>query len=304
MSRSRFLITGATGATGGSAAELLISQGFPVRALVHREDERSARLRAKGAEIVVGDLLNLDDVSNALKGVEAAYFVYPILPGLIEATAYFAQAAKEAGVSAIVNMSQISARREAKSHGARNHWIAERVLDWAGVPVTHLRPTFFAQWLLYPANRATIVERGTINLPFGEGRHAPIAAEDQARLIAAILAKPAAHGGKVYPLCGPIEMGQADIAATLSDLLGRKITYQPITIPEFRERLEKAGRPEFLIQHLCAVAIDYQNGIFAGEDKIIAEVTGKPPMAVQEFVALHSDAFESASSAVSARARM
>jgi NAD(P)H dehydrogenase (quinone) len=304
MSRSRFLITGATGATGGSAAELLISQGFPVRALVHREDERSARLRAKGAEIVVGDLLNLDDVSNALKGVEAAYFVYPILPGLIEATAYFAQAAKEAGVSAIVNMSQISARREAKSHGARNHWIAERVLDWSGVPVTHLRPTFFAQWLLYPANRATIVERGTINLPFGEGRHAPIAAEDQARLIAAILAKPAAHGGKVYPLCGPIEMGQADIAATLSDLLDRKITYQPITIPEFRERLEKAGRPEFLIQHLCAVAIDYQNGIFAGEDKIIAEVTGKPPMAVQEFVALHSDAFESASSAVSARARM
>jgi NAD(P)H dehydrogenase (quinone) len=304
MSRSRFLITGATGATGGNAAELLISQGFPVRALVHREDERSARLRAKGAEIVVGDLLNLDDVSNALKGVEAAYFVYPILPGLIEATAYFAQAAKEAGVSAIVNMSQISARREAKSHGARNHWIAERVLDWSGVPVTHLRPTFFAQWLLYPANRATIVERGTINLAFGEGRHAPIAAEDQARLIAAILAKPAAHGGKVYPLCGPIEMGQADIAATLSDLLGRKITYQPITIPEFRERLEKAGRPEFLIQHLCAVAIDYQNGIFAGEDKIIAEVTGKPPMTVQEFVALHSDAFKSASSAVSARARM
>jgi NAD(P)H dehydrogenase (quinone) len=304
MSRSRFLITGATGATGGNAAELLISQGFPVRALVHREDERSARLRAKGAEIVVGDLLNLDDVSNALKGAEAAYFVYPILPGLIEATAYFAQAAKEAGVSAIVNMSQISARREAKSHGARNHWIAERVLDWSGVPVTHLRPTFFAQWLLYPANRATIVERGTINLAFGEGRHAPIAAEDQARLIAAILAKPAAHGGKVYPLCGPIEMGQADIAATLSDLLGRKITYQPITIPEFRERLEKAGRPEFLIQHLCAVAIDYQNGIFAGEDKIIAEVTGKPPMTVQEFVALHSDAFKSASSAVSARARM
>jgi hypothetical protein len=67
---------------------------------------------------VVGDLLNLDDVSNALKDVKAAYFVYPILPGLIEATAFFAQAAKEAGVGAMVNMSQISARREAKSHGA------------------------------------------------------------------------------------------------------------------------------------------------------------------------------------------
>ena len=304
MAKSKFLITGATGATGGHTAEILIAQGFAVRALVHREDERSARLRARGAEIIVGDLLNLDDVSKALRGVDAAYFVYPILPGLIEATAYFAQAAKEAGVGAVVNMSQISARREAMSHGARNHWIAERVFDWSGVPVTHLRPTFFAQWLLYPANRATIVERGMINLPLGEGRHAPIAAEDQARLIAAILAAPSAHAGKVYPLHGPIEMSQADIAATLSDLLSRKVTYQPITIPEFRERLEQAGRPEFLIQHLCAVAVDYQNGIFAGEDKVIAEVTGKAPMTVQEFVALHQDALKPASIAASARAKV
>jgi uncharacterized protein YbjT (DUF2867 family) len=304
MGASKFLITGATGHTGRHTAEILIGQGFAVRALVHREDERSARLRARGAEVVVGDLLNLDDVSNALKGVDAAYFVYPILPGLIEATAYFAQATKEAGLSAIVNMSQISARREANSHGARNHWIAERVFERSGIPVTHLRPTFFAQWLLYPGNRVTIVERGIIDLPFGEGRHAPIAAEDQARLIAAILKAPAAHAGKTYSLCGPIEMSQADIAATLTDMLGRKITYQPITIPLFRERLEKAGRPEFLIQHLCAVAVDYQNGIFAGEDKIITEVTGKPPMTPQEFVALHRDAFKSATAAAYARAKM
>ena len=304
MSRGKILITGATGDTGGNAAEILLGQGLAVRALVHKEDERSARLRALGAEVVVGDLLNLDDVSNALKDVKAAYFVYPILPGLIEATAYFAQAAKEAGVGAMVNMSQISARREAKSHGARNHWIAERVFDWSGIPVTHLRPTFFAQWLLYEGNRAAIVERGVINLPLGEGRHAPIAAEDQARLIAAILTEPTAHAGKAYNLCGPSEMTQADIAAALSDLLGRTIANQPMTVPQFRERLERAGRPEFLIQHLCAVAIDHQNGIFAGEDKIIAEVTGKPPMTLREFVALHSDAFKPGTAAASARAKI
>jgi hypothetical protein len=65
-----------------------------------------------------------------------------------------------------------------------------------------------------------------------------------------------------------------------------------------------AGRPEFLIPHLCAVAVDYQNGIFAGEDKIITEVTGKPPMTPQEFVALHRDAFKSATAAAYARAKM
>jgi NAD(P)H dehydrogenase (quinone) len=292
MPQMKFLITGATGKTGRSATEILIKRGFAVRALVHREDERSAKLSAAGAEIVIGDLLNPDDARRALESVSAAYFVYPIAPGLIDATAYFAQAARETGVGAIVNMSQISARREAKSHAARDHWIAERVFDWSGIPVTHLRPTFFAEWLLYPGFHRSIVEKGAIELPLGDGRHAPIAAEDQARLIAEILARPAAHAGKSYSLHGPIEMNQAGVAAAVSEVLGRKVTYQPITIPQFRERLESAGLPTFLTQHLCAVALDYQNGIFSGEDKVIAEVTGQPPMTVQEFVKQYQEAFK------------
>ena len=46
-----------------------------------------------------------------------------------------------------------------------------------------------------------------------------------------------------------------------------------------------------MIQHFCAVALDYQNGIFAGEDKIIAKLTGKAPMTVQDYVALNRKAF-------------
>jgi NAD(P)H dehydrogenase (quinone) len=89
-------------------------------------------------------------VSEALKGITAAYFVFPIqVPGILEATAFFAQAALEQGVGAIVNMSQITARRIAKSHAAQNHWIAERLFDRSGIPVTHLRPTLFAEWLTY-----------------------------------------------------------------------------------------------------------------------------------------------------------
>jgi uncharacterized protein YbjT (DUF2867 family) len=65
-------------------------------------------------------------------------------------------------------------------------------------------------------------------------RHAPIAAEDQARVIAAILAEPAAHVGKIYTLCGPTELDQAGIAAAITEVLGRKISYQPLTIPQYR----------------------------------------------------------------------
>jgi len=295
MSAEKFLVTGATGETGGYTVRRLLEEGRAVRALVHKEDERSEALRGTCAEVVVGDLLEHDDAIRATAGTSAAYFCYPVRPGLIQATAYFVDAAKRADLEAVVNLSQISAREDSKSHAARDHWIAERVFDWSGVPVVHLRPTFFAQWLLYSRSRATIVEEGIIDLPYGEGHHAPIAAEDQARLIAAILAQPAAHLGKTYPLHGPIEMDQAGIAAAVSEVLGRRISYRPLTIPQYRERLEKAGLPEFMIQHFCAIALDYQNGIFSGEDKIIAEVTGQPPMTVQEFVTFHRDAFKAIS---------
>jgi uncharacterized protein YbjT (DUF2867 family) len=295
MNSEKFLVTAATGDTGRYTVQRLLEKGHAVRALVHKEDERSEALRGTGAEVVVGDLLEHDDAIRVTAGTSAAYFCYPLRPGLIQASAYFADAAKRAGLEAVVNMSQISAREDSKSHAARDHWIAERVFDWSAVPVVHLRPTFFAQRLLYPHSWATIVENGIIDLPYGEGRHAPIAAEDQARLIAAILAQPAAHLDKTYPLHGPIELDQAGIAAAVSEVLGRKISYRPLTIPQYRERLEKAGLPEFMIQHFCAVAVDYQNGIFSGEGKIIAEVTGQPPMTVQEFVTLHRDAFKAAS---------
>jgi uncharacterized protein YbjT (DUF2867 family) len=297
MGAEKFLVTAATGETGRYTVQRLREKGHAVRALVHKEDERSEALRGIGAEVVVGDLLEHDDAIRATAGTTAAYFCYPVRPGLIQATAYFADAAKRAGLEAVVNLSQISAWEDSKSHAARDHWIAERVFDWSGVPVVHLRPTFFAQWLLYRFSRVTIVEDGIIDLPYGEGCHAPIAAEDQARLIAAILAEPAAHLGKTYTLHGPIELDQAGIAAAVSEVLGRTITYRPLTVPQYRERLEKAGLQEFMIQHFCAIALDYQNGVFAGKDKIIAEVTGQPPMTVQEFVNLHQSAFKAVSAA-------
>ena len=69
MSDTRFLITGATGATGSAAAALLLDRGERVRAFVHREDDRSEALRKRGAEVVVGDLLDFDAVREALNGV-------------------------------------------------------------------------------------------------------------------------------------------------------------------------------------------------------------------------------------------
>src|SRR5215831_16712210 len=238
MSDLRFLITGATGATGGAAAVQLLEQGQRVRALVHREDERADKLRGLGAEVVVGDLLDFDAVSEALEDVDRAYFVYPIQPGLVQATAQFAQSAKEAGVEAIVNMSQISARREATSYSAREHWLAEQVFDWSGLNVVHIRPTYFSEWLLY---LAPMIRQGVMYAPFTTGRHAPIAGEDQGRVIVGILERPEPHSGQVYPLYGPVELTHDEIAGIVGKVLGRAISYQSMPIEQWAEMVAGAS---------------------------------------------------------------
>ena len=291
MAHRKHLITGATGKTGKHVVQALLAAGESVRAFVHREDERSESLRAAGAEIFVGDLLEHEDVLRATDGVDTAYFCFPITPGLIQATAYVANAAKRHGLELVVNMSQISAREDSQSHAARDHWLAERVLDNAGVPALHIRPTFFSEWLVFPWVRDRIVHEGAITLPYGEGTHAPIAGEDQARFIAAALMNPQAHAGKIELLRGPVVLSQAQIAEKIGAVLGREVAYRPESLEAYRASLEGYGLPALLIQHFLAIAIDYQNGVFTGTDGVIERVTGEAPMTVETFVAKHAAMF-------------
>ena len=278
-----FLITGATGKTGMHTVRFLLDQGHCVRALVHRHDERSQRLRGLGADVVAGDMLDFHTVSAAMVGVTGAYLCYPILPGLLEATSIFAQAASEAGIRNVVNMSQISARREAVSHAAQTHWLAERLLDRTTLMTTHLRPTFFAEWLIEFWVRNG--DGGVLRLPFGDAHHAPIAAVDQARLIAAILPNPRPHDRQIYPLHGPEELDHNAITAKMQQVLGFPVRYQPIEIPQFARALSARGATDFQVQHASSVAVDYRNGVFAGTNNLIEVITGTAPLTVADFTA-------------------
>lgn len=292
MGKAEILVSGATGRTGGAAIDELLKLGKPVRAYVRSDDARAAALRQRGVDIAVGDFTDIDAIRAAMDGIKSAYFLHPIAPGIISAAAYFAQAAKEAGVTAIVNMSQISARRESASHAAQDHWVSERVFDWSGVATTHLRPTFFADWLIYPNFAKEIWAKKKIEFPFENGRHAPISSDDQGRVIAHLLAKPAGHEGKIYTLHGPLEMNHTDIAAAMSEVLGAKIEYAPTSIEEFRRKMEQLYKfPPFLVQHLVEVAQNYRDGIFAGTNDVVEQVTGTPALSVQQFIARNRAAF-------------
>jgi uncharacterized protein YbjT (DUF2867 family) len=289
MAKEKILVTGATGTTGKKTIEHLRKNGRDVRAVVHKESAASEHLKSIGAEVVVGDLLDFHSIRTALDDIGAAYFCYPLARPAVEAATLFAQAALEAELSAIVNISQICARRESKSHAAFNHWIEERLFDRTGIPTTHLRPTFFAEWFIYPTHLQHL-NRGLVRFPFRTGSHAPIAGEDQARVIAAILQKPEPHAGKTYNLSGPEEHSQQAWFAKLSDILGREIRYEVTSDDETRE-IFGGWYGEFPAQHIVGIAKDYDSGLFSGTDEVIEKITGKPPIGFKEFISQHISVF-------------
>lgn len=294
MTASQILVTGASGSTGREIVRALQHTDHTVRAMVHREDARADTLRELGAEVVLGDLLDVDGVRAALEGVESAYFVYPIVPGIIDGTTYFAQAAHEAGVGAIVNMSQGTCRRDSKSHASQNHWMAQQVFDWAEVPVTHIRPNLFAEWLLYPFTLWPLIGDDILTLPFGDAHFAPLTAFDQGRAIATILANPAPHAGKAYQLDGPTDMDGTAIAEALTEVLGRTIRYAPMSVEEFSAFVTPIPiLGEYFAQHIGGVIEDLHNGLWVSKTDTVEELTGTPPMDLKQFIGEHRDDFAS-----------
>jgi NAD(P)H dehydrogenase (quinone) len=284
MTKPTILITGATGKTGFFAAKTLLEKGYPVKAMTRKNSQTTKELEALGAEIVIANLLDLASIEKSIQGVERAYLVYPPEDGLLEATANFIVAAKDAGVKAIVNMSQLPARKYHTSALTRQHWLAEQMLNNTNMLVTHVRPGFFAE-MLYLMNGASILQEGKMYLQHGDAYHAPIAGEDIGRSVAAILDNPKKHNGKTHVLTGPDRLSQKDIAAITSEVLGMPIEYISITDEQWADAMNQSGLPsEFLVKHLVQVGIDYRNGVFDEVTTTVEELTGQKPMDMKTFV--------------------
>jgi len=134
MAKSMILISGPTGSTGGATARQLLKEGHAIRVLAHREDDRSKFLQDLGAEVVYGDLLDIHAVTAAFGGVRAALFIgSPLRPEMVKTSAIFGLVAKEAGVEIVVSMSMLPSRRDTTSPVLMEHWLSERVLDFAGI---------------------------------------------------------------------------------------------------------------------------------------------------------------------------
>ena len=292
------LVTGAAGqlgAVGRTVCGLLLDRGLPVRAMVRREDDRAAALRAVGAEVVVGDLLEPADVYRVVSGCRRVYFGMSVSAGYLEATVTMAVVAREVGVDAVVNMSQMtvsqmSIQNTTSSGQQRQHWLSEQALAWSGLPVVTIRPTMFLESFFQLA-APTVRARGRIEVPFGRGKTSPVAAADVARVVAAVLADPGPHLGRIYELTGPRSQDMHGVAREFSDALNREITYSDIPAEDWERALKKVGLPEHLTRHLVAMGELHRAGRYDRLADGVERVTGRPAISVREFVSLHADEF-------------
>ena len=228
MTTTRVLVTGATGKIGGAVVAQLLEKGITTRAMVHRDDARSARLRDLGAEVVVADMFDIQQVTAAMAEVDRLYFNPPYHPHVLDSAVAFAVAARRAGVEAVVALGQWLASPEHPSLMTRQAWLTDKLFellpDTAHVAVD---PGFFADNYMNLMPQAA--QLGVLPIPTGAGRNAPPSNEDIARVAVGALLDPHRHDGRAYRPTGPTLLTGAEIADAMGEALGRRVRH--IDIP-------------------------------------------------------------------------
>jgi len=272
MKHPKILVTGATGRTGRAVADKLLTEGVPVRAVVHSKDVRSEALERKGAETVVADMFDPDQLLAVMRGTQRAYYLPFYDPYMIQSATAFAVAAGEAKLEAVVSLGQWLA---SPTHPS----LATRQAVFSMMPgVAHVRvnPGYFAdnylQMIAYAAHLGVFPDIT------GNGKDAPPSNEDIARVVATVLLDPDRHAGKRYRPTGPALLSVSDMAEILSRVLGRKVRRIDLPWRMFVKAARSANIGDFLVSNLRYYVEDHKQGAFAwgAPTTGVLEVTGRP----------------------------
>jgi uncharacterized protein YbjT (DUF2867 family) len=273
------LITGAAGKTGQAVTRALVNVGASVRAMVHKEEYQDLVESAGVSEIYLGDLLNLDDLQEIMEGVEAVYHICPnVHPGEVDIGVGIIQTAKEAGVEHFVYHSVLHPQIEAMPH----HWLKLRVeehLIESGLPFTILQPTAYMQNIasLIPK----LLEGGAYRVPYPiETGISLVDLEDIAQAAAVVLTEPG-HTGATYELVGTGPITQSQVAAVLSEVLGKDIQAQRIPYKTWETQAFKKGLGSYQRHTLLKMFQSYKKFGFSGNSLVLGWLLGRQPTTLE-----------------------
>jgi NAD(P)H dehydrogenase (quinone) len=262
-------VTGATGRLGGRVAARLAAAGVAQRLLV-RDPARAPQL--PGASTAVASYADGEDVRRALDGVATVLMVSAAeAPDRVDQHRTFVDAAAAAGVEHLVYVSFTGAAPDATFTLARDHWATEQHVRDRGVAATFLRDALYSDF--FPA---MVGEDGVIRGPAGDGRVAAVAQDDVADVAAAVLQAPDRHAGATYDLTGPEALTLTEVAATLTAVTGRRVTYHPETVEEAYASRAGYGAPAWQVDAWVSTYTAIAAGEMARVSTAVADLTGHP----------------------------
>ncbi|GAA3552420.1 SDR family oxidoreductase [Nonomuraea rosea] len=270
--------TGASGRLGGRVAARLADAGVEQR-LVSRQAAHLAPLPA-GAHVVSADYGDFESVRRALEGASTVLFVSASESAdRLDRHRTFVAAARDAGVAHLVYISFFGAAPQATFTLARDHWATEQHIRDSGLPFTFLRDNLYADFLPGMAG-----DDGVIRGPAGDGRVAAVAQDDIADAAVAVLLDPGAHEGATYDLTGPQALTLHEVAATLSEVTGREVTYHDETLEEAYESRRRYDAPGWQVEAWVSTYLAMAAGELDGVSDAIEALTGHPATTLGELL--------------------
>jgi NAD(P)H dehydrogenase (quinone) len=271
-------VTGSTGRLGSRVASGLSQLGVDQR-LVVRDPSKAPSL--PGSHIAAADYGDGAAVRTALTGARTVFMVSAAeTPDRVRQHLTFIDAAVDAGVERIVYVSFFGASPTSTFTLARDHWATEQHLRSVGVAHTIVRDNIYADFTPH-----FIGTDGSIRGPAGDGRVAVVAQADIAEVAVAVLTSDGEYDGRTLNLTGPEALTMDEIAAILSDHLGRTVTYIPETIDEAYASRAVYRAPPWQVDAWVSTYTAIAAGELSTVSVDIPVVTGHPARTLNQVLA-------------------
>ena len=223
---NKILVTGATGNIATDIVPQLVRARADVRAMVH-DAAKAAPIKALGAETIIGDYGDKASLEKALDGVSTVLFLTPPGPDAWTQARDFLDIAKRNPKLRIVRISALKASVSGPTPNTRLHGQTDDAIRDLQNPYVVLRPHFFMQNLL--GQRTSIASEGKIALSMGDGRLGLVDTRDIADVATRVVLDSSWDFG-TYEITGPESLTFAEMAATLTKVLRKEITYVPLPL--------------------------------------------------------------------------
>ena len=291
---SKILVTGASGNVGSYVIEALLDMEAHILAAGTDADKLKKQFASlverhpKAVfEVVNFDFTNPQTYAAALEGVDRIFLMRPPHLGKPEDLYPFIEAAKAKGIKLMSFLSLMGV----ESNTIPPHHKIEKFIEAQGIPYAHIRPGFFMQ-NVSGIHAEEIRENDEIFIPAGNSKTSFIDAKDIGLAIATVLHQAENHKNTAYTITGPESLNYHDVAAILSDVTGRPITYAKPGFLRYRHRyIHGRGLDKNYVHVTMALYLMTRLGTAKAVTHEFQSLTEKEPRTFRAFAEANKKAF-------------